>query len=416
MSCIIRSAKLSDIPRLGELIAESFVALADHYGDVSRNIWQKGADDVMKDDFSPDNFNAVYFSNPGNHLWVAENNSEVVGCVAIKRKCSDESELVRMAVASSTRGQGIGGKLMEELLAHCKKQKVSRVLLTTANPLSAHFYEKSGFRYVKKFSHTLQIPDQPEVALDVSSMVCYLGAKVIRKVGLVGGTHGNELLGVELVRRWLLNQNTPGSVDELKRSTLQCVPVLGNLPAINANRRYIDKDLNRQFKRETLDTILSNTQDGADNTDHPVEMEDYSAARLNALLGPKTEFHTAPTKVDFTVDMHSSTSNLGNMLILGCLTHDNLAAHVAQSVKQTLSPGDVARGKLSNGIIRVASPDVTKEVSHWVDRCARFNYCLCNFLSFCQSLMSLHYSKADTFPSPNLYSSTALVPPVWPSR
>lgn len=200
-------------------------------------------------------------------------------------------------------------------------------------------------------------------------MVYYLGAKVIRKVGMVGGTHGNELLGVELVRRWLLNRNTPGAADELKRSTLECVPVLGNLPAINVNRRYIDKDLNRQFKRETLDAILKNTQDGSTvDADPPVEMEDYSAARLNALLGPKTEFYTTPTKVDFTVDMHSSTSNLGNMLILGCLTHDNLAAHVAQNVKQTLSPVNVAKASLSNGIIRVASMDVTKEVSHWVDR------------------------------------------------
>lgn len=369
MLITIRSAKLSDIPRLGELLTESFVALTDHYGDVSRHIWQKGADDAVSDNLSTGKFASVYFSNPGNHMWVAENGAEVVGCVAIKRKCSDESELVRMAVASSTRGQGIGGKLMEELLAHCKKQNVSRVLLTTANPLSAHFYEKSGFRYVKKFSHHLQIPDHPEVVLNVASMVYYLGAKIVRKVGLVGGTHGNELLGVELVRRWLLNQNTPGSVDELKRSTLECIPVLGNLPAINANRRYIDKDLNRQFKRETLDTILNNTKDGAAvDADRPVEMEDYSAARLNALLGPKTEFYTTPTKVDFTVDMHSSTSNLGNMLILGCLTHDNLAAHVAQSVKQTLSPGDVAKKSLSNGIIRVASTDVTKEVSHWVDR------------------------------------------------
>jgi aspartoacylase len=198
-------------------------------------------------------------------------------------------------------------------------------------------------------------------------MVYYAGAKIIRKVGLVGGTHGNELLGIELVKGWQQQDGQPQ--DELRRSTLKCVPVLSNLPAIAVNRRFIDKDLNRQFKRETLDTILRNTSaasvSGADAA--TVEMEDYSATRLNALLGPKTEFYTEPTQVDFIVDMHSSTSNLGNMLILGCLTHDNLAAHTAFTVKQRLNAAE-GGASLSNGTLRVASTDVTKEVSHWVDR------------------------------------------------
>jgi predicted deacylase len=270
-----------------------------------------------------------------------------------------------MAVKASIRGKGIGGQLITSLLSHCKQHKLCRVLLTTANPQSAQFYSKCGFKMAKSFEHTPSIPDLAPITFTVSSMVYYIGAKIIRRVGLVGGTHGNELLGVELVKGWQLQAGT--AQDELRRSTLKCVPVLSNLPAIAVNRRFIDKDLNRQFKRETLDAILRTTATAPAPGAAAVEMEDFSAARLNALLGPKTEFYTEPTKVDFIVDMHSSTSNLGNMLILGCLTHDNLAAHTAFTVKQRLNAAE-GGAPLSNGTLRVASTDVTKEVSHWVDR------------------------------------------------
>ena len=99
-----------------------------------------------------------------------------------------------------------------------------------------------------------------------------------------------------------------------------------------------------------------------------IESENFSAARLNELLGPKTEFYSSPTGVDFIVDMHSSSSSLGNMLILGCLTHDNLAAHTALAVTQRLNQSDKGDCVLHNGTLRVASTDITKAVSHWVDR------------------------------------------------
>jgi len=59
------------------------------------------------------------------------------------------------------------------------------------------------------------------------------------KVLVIGGMHGNEPLGIELVRR--LNARPVKNVDA----------VLANLPAINANRRFTDEDLNRSFPGDT---------------------------------------------------------------------------------------------------------------------------------------------------------------------
>ena len=377
---IIRAGTVQDLPQIVNLIRESYHALSDHYGDDRhKDFWCKGVNDAIAEDLNENSFLSTYFNIPSNYFWVAENvEGNVIGCVGLKRKNSDESELVRMAVAQSTRGSGIGGLLMDGLLVHCKAQRLCRILLTTANPLSAKFYGKKGFKTSKQFHHALELPDLPVIDMEISSMVYYVGAKIIRKVGLVGGTHGNELLGIELVKRWRLNQQQQQqqqeetadstNIDEIRRSTLRCIPVLSNLPAIAVNRRYLDKDLNRQFKLDNLTSIMQSVSSEAAATTASIESENFSAARLNELLGPKTEFYSSPTGVDFIVDMHSSSSSLGNMLILGCLTHDNLAAHTALAVTQRLNQSDKGDCVLHNGTLRVASTDITKAVSHWVDR------------------------------------------------
>lgn len=237
----IRTATELDIPSLGSLIKESFFSLSEHYGDESHhNIWHNGASDVMAKDLSEEQFEKEYFTQPGGHFWVAECDSKVVGCVGVKRVNTDEVELVRMAVSGASRSLGVGSQIVAALLAHCREHKICRVLLHTANPRAANFYTKCGFRTIKNFQHQLKVGELTELTMNVWSMVCYLGAKIVRKVALVGGTHGNELLGIELVKRWQLNQSNagpPGVEDELKRSTLNVLPVLSNLPAICVNRR-----------------------------------------------------------------------------------------------------------------------------------------------------------------------------------
>ncbi len=65
---------------------------------------------------------------------------------------------------------------------------------------------------------------------------------MIKRVLLVGGTHGNELIGVYLIKKF---EQDPELV---RRNSFETLTLLGNPRAIEATVRYIDKDLNRCFE------------------------------------------------------------------------------------------------------------------------------------------------------------------------
>jgi len=115
----------------------------------------------------------------------------------------------------------------------------------------------------------------------------------IQNVAIVGGTHGNELTGVYLLKRWA---KLP---EEICRSSFSTHTFMGNPKAYELNRRFVDEDLNRCFANSTL---ASSTK---------TSYESHRAVFLNQLIGPKE----AP-RHDFVIDLHTSTSNCGAMIIL----------------------------------------------------------------------------------------------------
>ncbi|XP_059105289.1 N-acyl-aromatic-L-amino acid amidohydrolase (carboxylate-forming)-like [Peromyscus eremicus] len=117
----------------------------------------------------------------------------------------------------------------------------------------------------------------------------------LRRVAVTGGTHGNEMCGVHLVRQWL---QAPG---ELQRPSFSAMPVLANPAATAACRRYMDRDLNRIF---TL-TFLNSTATPDDS------YEVTRARELNELLGPKG----TDQAFDFILDLHNTTANTGVCLV-----------------------------------------------------------------------------------------------------
>ncbi len=117
---------------------------------------------------------------------------------------------------------------------------------------------------------------------------------MIRRVAITGGTHGNELTGVYLVKKW---QNDPTPIT---RESFETLTLHANPEAIKACRRYIDRDLNRSFS----------TADLANPATH---YEATRACELNALLGPKG---AEQTTVDFILDLHSTTANMGLSLVV----------------------------------------------------------------------------------------------------
>ena len=119
--------------------------------------------------------------------------------------------------------------------------------------------------------------------------------KSIKKVAITGGTHGNELTGVYLVKKFKSNQEL------VKRDSFETILMHTNKKAIKECRRYIDVDLNRAF----------NLKDLSDPAKYMYE--DIAAKLINSELGPKG---SDDPNVDFIIDLHSTTSNMGLSLVL----------------------------------------------------------------------------------------------------
>jgi succinylglutamate desuccinylase len=115
---------------------------------------------------------------------------------------------------------------------------------------------------------------------------------MIRKVAIVGGTHGNELLGIYLVKKW---QEFP---ELLYRESFECLTLISNPSAVAINQRYVDRDLNRCFGNEDLaDEKLTS-------------YEDRRAKELAIQLGPKNQ-----PIADVILDLHTTTANMGVSLL-----------------------------------------------------------------------------------------------------
>ena len=117
----------------------------------------------------------------------------------------------------------------------------------------------------------------------------------INKVAITGGTHGNELTGVYLINKYKKNP------DLVKRDSFETLFMHTNVGAMKKCTRYVDKDLNRTFIKQDLanDTLYS--------------YEDILAKGINAKLGPKG---SEKTNVDFIVDLHSTTSDMGLSIVI----------------------------------------------------------------------------------------------------
>jgi len=118
---------------------------------------------------------------------------------------------------------------------------------------------------------------------------------MIKNIAITGGTHGNELTGVYLVKKW---QNNPKLIT---RSNFETITKLMNERAIKEVRRYVDQDLNRSFG-------LNDLADDALNT-----YEAKLAKELNSVLGKKG---SQEPKVDFIVDLHTTTANMGLSIVV----------------------------------------------------------------------------------------------------
>lgn len=115
----------------------------------------------------------------------------------------------------------------------------------------------------------------------------------ITRVALVGGTHGNELSGIYLLKKWEKN-------NQLEHwPQLELSQTIANPRACEHSVRYMESDLNREFAIEDLqDSQL-------------VGYEQLLAKKLNHEFGPKGN-----SPIELMIDLHNTTSNMGACLML----------------------------------------------------------------------------------------------------
>jgi N-acetylglutamate synthase-like GNAT family acetyltransferase len=143
----VRLATAADLPKIHDLIRESFDALNDHVAGLEDLFRRQAAEFIENGDLTPTAFEREYLSTPERTaFWVAVHPElGVIGCTGLKRLNEEDAELVRMAVTSKLRSAGLGARLVEELLAFAERSGAKRVLVVTGNPASARFYARMGF-------------------------------------------------------------------------------------------------------------------------------------------------------------------------------------------------------------------------------------------------------------------------------
>lgn len=146
------------------------------------------------------------------------------------------------------------------------------------------------------------------------------------RVAICGGTHGNEMSGVHVVREMQRQE-----VD--RAGSASVTTVISNPRAVEVCRRYTEIDLNRCF----TDTHLSSPV--TDATPYEVRR----AQELNALLGPKGSVEA----VDLLCDLHNTTANMGVCLISFSLC-DWVCLHIYKHMQ----------GKITSAPVRLILMDI----------------------------------------------------------
>ncbi len=89
----------------------------------------------------------TYIENKGEFI-VAEEQNKIIGMGALKRIDDTTAEIKRMCIEPLMQNQGIGGKILDKLIAQAKEYEYSRIILdVTETALPAQkLYESRGFK------------------------------------------------------------------------------------------------------------------------------------------------------------------------------------------------------------------------------------------------------------------------------
>jgi putative acetyltransferase len=86
-------------------------------------------------------------AEPGVTVWIARDNGRAIGSGPLKRHDSRIAEFKRMFTHEDYRGQGIGRRILGEILSAAADEGIEEVVLETGDqhPAAWAIYEKAGF-------------------------------------------------------------------------------------------------------------------------------------------------------------------------------------------------------------------------------------------------------------------------------
>ena len=97
-----------------------------------------------------------HFNPSRERCWIAEMDGAIVGSVFLVRETNMVARLRLLLVEPSTRGLGIGHRLVEECTRFARRAGYRKITLWTQSNLRAarHIYKNAGYRLVKKERHS----------------------------------------------------------------------------------------------------------------------------------------------------------------------------------------------------------------------------------------------------------------------
>lgn len=113
---------------------------------------------------TPEEFNfrmtAEEMAGPETTLWVARQDGRAVGCGALLRHGQGFGEVKRMYVRAEAQGCGVGGRMLDAILAQAQAEGLSALALETGAGFgpARRVYERAGFTPCGPFA---DYPDSP---------------------------------------------------------------------------------------------------------------------------------------------------------------------------------------------------------------------------------------------------------------